>query len=112
MSVNCWCYTDDAEYWFCHTGEFDVLETSRRKRCHACRVLIDIGADCGILSCTRAPLSDIDEAIHGDEIPMANKYLCEECYGLLLSVEEYGGCVMLEKGEPLKDAVREWAADK
>jgi len=50
-------------------------------------------------------------AIRGDEVVLAPVYLCEECFGLMLAVEEAGGCVWIEKGEALKHAVAEWRQD-
>ena len=113
MSVTCACDYgyDGGSWWYEHDREFTVLKTRKRRRCWSCNELIDIGAECGILSRFRAPLSDVEESIYIDIVPLAPAHLCEECYGLLLSVEEAGGCVLLEKGERLKDAVAEWRQD-
>lgn len=111
MSVSCHCDTDDYEYWYTHGDDFSVLGTTLRQRCVSCSTLIELGADCGVIKRWRDPRGDVEERIHGDEVPMANKYMCEECYGLLLSVEEAGGCVNLQPGEPLKEAVAEWRSE-
>lgn len=116
MSISCDCDIDydyyDYDSWFWrHKGDFSTLQTKRRRRCYSCQELIDVGAECGILNRYRAPRHDIEEDIYGDEVPMAPIHMCEECYGLVLSIQEAGGCVLLEDGENLKDAIREWKAE-
>lgn len=54
---------------------------------------------------------DVEERICGDVVSLAPAYLCEECFGLLLSVEAQGACVYLEKGVGLKDEVARWRAE-
>lgn len=108
MSVSCECDVYDSEWYYEHKGDFSPLATRRRQRCWSCRELISLGSDCGVCERYREPRSDIEESIYGDRVWLASAYLCEECYGLMLSVEEVGGCVQLQKGELLKDAVLEW----
>lgn len=112
MSISCACDVDyemhEDSWAYRHKKEFQKLKTKRRQRCRSCRELIDVGDDCGILNRSRLARSDIEERIHGDEVEIASWYLCETCYGLMLSVEAAGGCVLITDGENLKDAIIEW----
>jgi len=109
MTITCACDAfGDGDWWYQHAREFSKLGTKQRRRCWSCNELIELGADCGELKRYRGPQSDIEESIYGDDVPIASAYLCETCYGLMLSVEEAGGCVMLDKGENLRDAIVEW----
>ena len=97
MNIGCACYFDDPDgWWYEHKGDFSQLDTKRRQRCYCCRTLIDIGADCGKLHRERHAKDEIEDRIYqGDTVPLAAYYLCEECYGLMLSVEELGACVFI-----------------
>lgn len=113
MSFACACDVDDSEGWYYYKDdcEFKPLNTKRRQRCVSCRDLIDVGADCGEFERYRPPQNDIEERIWGDEVKLASWYMCEDCYGCVLSVEEAGGCLYLSKGENVRDAVRAWRAE-
>jgi hypothetical protein len=54
----------------------------------------------------RDPAHEIEENIHGDEVPLAPWYLCEEDGGLLMAIEEAGMCCDISS--PIKDQIREY----
>lgn len=85
--------------------DFTVLDTKRGRRCISCNTLIKVGQDCGKFPAWRHPESDIEERIHGDEVPMATKYMCEECTGLFFSITELGYCLSLD-GTPMREEVK------
>ena len=49
----------------------------------------------------------IEEAIYGDEVPLAPWFLCETCGDLALSLDELGFCFDLG-GDSLKDQIKEY----
>jgi len=86
--------------------DYSILSTSKRKRCFSCRELIDIGSDVGEFGSWRHPYNDIEERIHGDEVRMADFYMCEECIGLFWSMTDLGFCISLEKGETMSELAK------
>jgi len=76
-------------------NDFTVLETSKRKRCTSCKKLIDIGSSVLPFGRFRAPQTDIEVDIYGDdgEIRLCNHYLCETCGEIYLNLETIGYCV-------------------
>ena len=110
MSLSCDCGGDYDWYYEPYEPEdYTTLQTKRRRRCCSCNVLIDIGAICLRFYCHRPPRHDIEEGIYGDEVPMADKYLCEECSDLYFSFTELGFCINL--GENMLDLVQEYQQD-
>lgn len=86
--------------------DFETLDTKRRRRCLSCNVLIDIGADAGRFTCYRSPRSDYEELRFGDEVPMADKWMCEECTGLYMSLSDMGYCITIGDGLTMKENAR------
>jgi hypothetical protein len=41
----------------------------------------------------RDPLTDIEDRIWGDEVQLANYYLCEPCGEIFLNLEDLGYCL-------------------
>jgi len=54
----------------------------------------------------RSPNNDIEERIHGDEVPLADWYMCEECGGLFFNFVELGFCISL--GDNMFDLLEEY----
>ena len=96
MPLACGC-SDDYDWFFYPPTDYSVFQARRRKRC-SCGSLIEHGATCLEFDIYRAPKSDIEERIHGEEVPMAPKYLCERCADLYFSFTELGyDCVQPEE---------------
>lgn len=114
MGLSCSCNYDvsDFDWWWEGYSNFKPLDTSKRKRCTSCKNLIDIGSDAMEFYRYRHPKDDIEERIHGDErVPLASSYMCEDCAGLYLALDELGyGC--LDISEPMKDHVAEYNATR
>lgn len=105
MSISCSC-GDDYEWMYYGPDDFEPLNTKRRRRCISCRTMIDVGAEAGRFSCYRAPRSDYEEQRFGDEVPMADKWMCEECTGLYISLSELGYCLTIGDGMSMKENAR------
>ncbi len=107
MPLTCNC-EHDGEGWYYHPPkDFSTLDTSQRRRCASCGEPIDVGATAVRFERGRFPASDLEERIHGEEVPLAPKYLCEECGGLFFSLEDLGFCLTL--GEDMRELVRQYA---
>ena len=94
--LSCSCQEWDGEGWYYSWSEkegFDVLQTKRRKRCCSCKGLINIKTECLIFDRFRAPLSDIEERICGEEVELAPYYMCIKCSEIFLNLEALGYCL-------------------
>lgn len=78
--------------WY-NPDDFSKLDTPRRKRCKSCNELIDVGATCLKFDRIRAPYTDIEEAIKGDEIYATPYYQCEKCGEMWLNLTAAGYCI-------------------
>ena len=96
MSLSCAAYADgDGEWWWkCNLNTYP-LKTKRSRKCCSCGDKISVGEDCAIVYRNHAPNNDIEERIHGDEVPMATWYLCDKCNDLAISLDELGFCFSL-----------------
>jgi hypothetical protein len=111
VSLSCSCYTGgDIEWWWYNPDDYSTLDTSRRKRCKSCGVLIDIGATVAKFRRTRYPRNDVEERIYGEaeEIPQAPWYHCEACADQFFNLSELGFCV--DPTDNMRELVREYAA--
>lgn len=88
--------------------DYTTLQTKRRQRCCSCGDLIDIGAVVGVTRRFKVPETEIECRIYGEdgEVPLADKFLCEECTDILFSLEELGYCVYA--GENQKEVLKEY----
>lgn len=86
--------------------EFSTFHGKRRKRCASCRELIEIGTDCLEFDRMRAPYTEIEQKIMGDEVPIAPWYMCEKCGEIYLNLQDIGYCLNL--GEDMRDCLKEY----
>jgi len=103
MSLSCSCGDwdpDPGDHVWYQPDRYCELETSQRKRCCSCTDLIDLGSTVAKVYHYRIPETDVEIRIYGEdgEIPLAIKYLCEECADIFFSLEELGYC-----NSPLED---------
>jgi len=92
--LSCGCF-DDGEWYYIPPEDFTVLNTTRRKRCCSCGKLIDWETPCLQFTRIRDPCNDIEERIWGDEVQMADWYMCEWCGEMFLNLEALGYCHQL-----------------
>jgi predicted RNA-binding Zn-ribbon protein involved in translation (DUF1610 family) len=97
MSLSCSCGDyGDADWWWDLAGDFSILDTKRSRRCTSCGAKLKPGDEVVTVFRWRGPNNDIEERIHGDEVELANAYLCETCGGLHWAVRDLGMCSSLE----------------
>ncbi len=106
MSLSCYCHPDDHEWWYESDENFSQLQTKQRRRCASCDDLINIGGDVLRIRSWRLPKTDIEERIHGEEVPLADKFMCEECAGIFMSLTDLGYCISL--GGDIHDDLAEY----
>lgn len=106
MPLSCYC-DGDYDFWYYAPDDFSTLTTKRGRRCYSCRTWVLPGATVAKFDCWRSPENNIEERIYGDEVPMPDRFMCEECAGLFFSLTDLGYCY--ELGESVRDLVREYA---
>lgn len=104
--LSCACDDYNHDWYYYPPEDFTKFEASRRKRCISCGVLINHKSACLEFSCWRTPYSYIEENIYGDEVPLANKYMCETCGEIFLNLESIGYCITL--GGNMKEDLRDY----
>lgn len=103
--LSCSC-SDDLDWWYHPPNDFVKFNATRNKRCVSCKQFVGFYADCLEFSCFRKPYSFIEECIYGDEVQLANQYLCESCGEIFLNLEALGYCMNL--GDNLKEDLKEY----
>lgn len=93
MTLSCECDYDGDVAWYWNGYDFGPLRTKRSRRCKSCRTVIQPGVVCLSIGRYRPPHSDIEERICGDEVPLADWWLCEPCGDIYASLVELGYCV-------------------
>lgn len=107
MSLSCSC-DDEFDWYYLEPSDFSTLTTKRSRKCCSCGSRIAVGSDCARFERYRAPVTDIEERIQGDEVPLADKWMCEECGGLYFSLTDLGFCINLGS-ENMRSLVQEYA---
>lgn len=117
MSLSCNCdfdfdREDVAWYWTGRSDFYPVSVSGQRKRCISCGAFIKPLTDTMEFYRYRVSRNDIEERIYGEEVPLASDFMCEECAGLYLALEELGyGC--FDISQPMEDYIAEYnEADK
>ncbi len=109
MPLTCECPDEfDYTYFIDFAEDYETLDTLRSRRC-SCGKVIKMGDTCTEHRKWRNPLSDVEERIYGSDdaqVPLASKYLCEECSDLFFSMHELGFCV--NGGENMKELLSEY----
>lgn len=109
MSLSCSCEYDGDGWYYLDPDDFATLATKRAKRCCSCGSRIAVGNECVRFERYRPPATDIEQRIQGDDVPMADKFMCEECGGLYFSLTELGFCVTL-CSDDMRVLVKQYAA--
>jgi hypothetical protein len=92
----CSCPEYEGDGWYyvwSQKEDFDILQTKRARRCCSCKELIKVGAECLTFDRYRAPLSDVEERICGEEVELAPYYMCIKCSEIFLNLEELRFCL-------------------
>lgn len=109
MSLSCSCDFDptDCDWWWDDNSGFHPIKSKNRKRCCSCKKQIEHDEDAIEFYKFRNPKDYIEERIHGERVSIASSYMCEECSGLYLALDELGyGC--LDISQPMKGYIQEY----
>lgn len=111
MGLSCDCGYDGDFAWYYGGVPDDVapLTTKRPRKCCSCGSRLKPGDGAAKFARWRGPLTDIEERICGDEVPLAPWYACETCWGLMLAVEESGMCFTI--GEDIRQQIKDFRAE-
>jgi phospholipase C len=84
-----------------------AFEYKRRRRCASCGRLINHDEEAVFFDRVRAPKSDIEERIHGEEVPIAPLWHCEDCASIYVNLYELGYNCM-DPSQPVQDYLKEY----
>jgi len=108
--LSCSCDEWDGEGWYYippnDFSELSLLETRKRKRCCSCNMLINFNEYCLEFERLRSPRSYIEESIYCDTVPLSSYYMCFDCGGIFLNLENLGYCINIE--EPMRTLLEEY----
>lgn len=105
--LSCTCFDYDGERWYYYPpGDFKPFAKKRRKKCCSCNKFIEKNAECIAFPRYRNPLSDIEERIKGDEIRLADYFMCEKCGEIYLNLTDLNYCIIL--GDNMFDLLKEY----
>jgi hypothetical protein len=106
---------DGADWWWYQPSDEAPLATKRSRKCCSCGEKVGVGDTARKVQRFR-PTSErcnyIEESIYGDEVPLADWYLCETCGDLADSLSELGFCYHLGDGESLKQQIADYRRDE
>lgn len=111
MPLACGYPDCDYEWYYVPPHDYSIAlrtRSGRRKKC-SCGAFINPGELCAEFDCSRDSRNDIEERIYGDEVPLANKFLCERCADLYFSLQELG-FNQVSPEENMVELVEEYAA--
>ena len=99
MSLSCYCDDyDSGDWWHYGPDDFTRLGTKRPRKCCSCKKKIMPGDECAEFPRARYPAYDsIEEKIvgEGNEVWLSSYWMCEECAGLYMALNELGFCITL-----------------
>lgn len=85
-------YDDDSgDGWYYYPPhDFSTFRRKKRKRCCSCGQFIEIGAQSVSFDRYRSSRSDIEERIYGDEVSLADFFMCESCGEIYFNLSSIG----------------------
>ena len=114
MGLTCECNSDwypepGDWFWPDSPDDYKTFPFKRRRACCSCGELIGVGAIAVEFERVKAPKSNIEIVIYGDDgqIPIASDWMCERCGDLYFSIEELGYCVTPR--EDMRELAKEYA---
>lgn len=112
MSLSCFCDNDDADWYFTGADDFSILATKRSRKCCSCGTTLKPGSEVVRFERFRHPAyGSIEEKIvgEGNEIYMADWFMCEECGGLYMALSELKFCFDFGRDD-MRDLAKEYGA--
>lgn len=93
--LSCSCDFDSDGWYYYPPNDFKIFDHKRRKRCCSCNKLINQGTQCVEFDRYRAPVTDVEERIRGDEVNLASWFMCENCGEIYFNLSVLGYCMFL-----------------
>ena len=100
--------TDGCDWWWYQPQDEEPLATKRGRKCCSCGEKVSVGDTARKIERYRPATDWEDVRGLGDEVPLADWYLCETCGDLADSLSELGFCYTLGDGDSLKQQLKEY----
>jgi len=104
--LSCKCNYESGAWYYYDPPGFSKFNETRRKRCCSCKDLIDMKSQCVRFHRYREPMSEVEERICGDEVKIADWYMCEGCGEIFFNLEALGYCIWL--GDEMQELLKEY----
>lgn len=104
--LSCSCDFDEDSWYYYIPCNFTVFNKNRRKRCCSCGKLINQGDQCVVFNRYRASVTEVEERICGDEIRLADWFMCEWCSEMFFNLDALGYCMYL--GDNMKENLEDY----
>ena len=97
MSLQCDfdCEAEPGDVFWCAPREMTTLQTKRGRKCCSCGKRIDVGASCLHFERMKVSESEIEERIHGEEVPQAPWFMCADCGMLYLFLAKFDYAIQI-----------------
>lgn len=99
--------TDGADWWWYQPADEAPLATKRSRKCCSCGAKVGVGDTARKIERYRPATGWEEMRRLGDEVALADWYLCESCGDLADSIAELGFCYNLG-GESLQQQIAEY----
>jgi len=110
MSLYCAIDSDgDYSWWYNPAADLAPLATKRMRRCSSCGTRLAVEDPARAFHCWKSPETELEERIHGDEVPLRTRYMCETCSDLYDSIAELKFCCDIDAN--LRRQIAEYRAD-
>jgi len=110
--MSLFCETDgdygDPDWWWYQPADEAPLATKRSRKCCSCGQKVGVGETARKVRRYRQATEWEETRGLGDEVQLADWYLCEACGDLADSIAELGFCFHLGGGERLKQQIDEY----
>ena len=108
MGLTCECGDWDGDGWYYHGPYEGYYNPWRGKRCCSCGSMVRTGDTCVNFPRYRGPVSEIEERIYGEEVPLASWVMCETCGDLFWSLDALGFCISIG-ADSMRELTRQYA---
>ena len=88
MTISCAVDCDGAAWWWSANMRLLPYDKNRGKRCCSCGDMVCRGAQYIQVERWRECVSDIEQRIYGDEVPLASWVICESCAPIFVKLHE------------------------
>lgn len=102
-------YPDVFDWLYTYTEQpVPMPKTVRARRCYSCRKKLEPEEPVMAIYRWRSPRTEVEEKIHGNEVPLAIKYMCSHCRDIFMKILEKDSSINIRLPCRMDDVFREY----